>query len=373
MSTETVEYVKFGEPVKKKSEVPLTTTWNNARMIRIHSIKAAVREILNLADSLDVVKVNIVGPPSTGKTSLGELIQHLCHELATIPFTIKTFTRKDLLNFEYTLSKLEPTNHVLLFDDISFLSASAGKRQIDKIQKAFTEIRHLPGGQDVRIIAIFNFHYNMAVSKYLRQSDFFFYTAVGSSELENTQKIVGVKHTKKILEFRRVIQEALTLKKYTFKISKKPNAKNKGMFTYLYRNPFAPVLFYNNDTCRIVVFPLRQWLKRICPKCDNAKSSSVYEQMDIDRFAKVIEKKFGVGIIRHALKIHLFNMGVNTFPKRVKQCMQFITEYGMKNALNPEEIAQHYNLSDNRTRLDFKQSELDNIDQTSKSPIKPDN
>ena len=61
------------------------------------------------------------------------------------------------MHFEETLAKLQPTNHIMVFDDISFISAHAGKKDIEKIQKAFTEIRHLPGGQDVKIISIFNF------------------------------------------------------------------------------------------------------------------------------------------------------------------------------------------------------------------------
>ena len=218
-----------------KSQVPVTVDWQNAKMVRIHSIRAVVREILNLSQALDVVKINIIGTPSTGKTTLAETLAHLGHKMSKIPYTVKTFTRDDLLNFEETLSKLQPTNHIIIFDDISFMSATAGKRQIDRIQKAFTEIRHLPGGQNVKIIAIFNFHYNMAVSKYMRQSDFFFYTSVGSSELENTQNIVGKQYTRKILDFRKINQQALTLGKFTFNLGKKGQK-----FTYEWRKPFPP-------------------------------------------------------------------------------------------------------------------------------------
>lgn len=344
--TEVDEIIKYEPQGKKKSEVPLTLKWKSAPMVRIHSINAAVDEILNMSTSLDVVKVNIVGTPSTGKTSLAETIQHICHSRTKIPYTVKTFTRDDLMNFEETLRTLQPTNHVLLFDDISFLSATAGKRQLDKIQKAFTEIRHLEGGQDVKIIAIFNFHYNMAVSKYLRQSDFFIYTSIGSSELENTVNVVGKKYLQTIVNFRRIYQQAVTKKKFTFELGKKGQK-----FTYAYRQPFAPVLFWNNDTLRFVVYPLRSWIDPSCPKCMQATMTDKKE-MDIKTFDEEVRRIFGIHNIRQALRIKLWNMGVNTYSKRVKQCAAWTEEYFKKYGINAEQLADFYNLRDEQTRLD---------------------
>jgi len=343
-----VEYVKLEPSGKKKSEVPFTITWNNAKMIRMHSIRAAVREILNLSIALDVVKINIIGPPSTGKTECARTIGHLCHDLGKIPYAVKILNRNDLLNIEETLATLQPTNHVLIFEDISFLNASAGKRHIDIIQRAFTEIRHLPGGQDVKIIAIFNFHYNMAVPKYLRQSDFFIYTAIGSSELENTQNIIGKRYTRKILEFRKICQQALTTGKYAFEF-----AKSKFTFTYPYRNPFAPLLFYNNDTCRVIVFPKREWIQPACPTCTHSSIRPVKKEMDLKTFDDDVRSRFGERIVRSALRIKLFNIGVNTYPKRVKQCMKYVEEYMKLHNHDPEQMADYYGLRDEPTRLDL--------------------
>lgn len=298
--------------------------------------------------ALDVVKVNIIGTPSTGKTTLAKTLAHLCHKMGTIPYTVHIYNRDDLMHFEETLSKLQPTNHILIFDDISFMSAHAGKRQIDKIQKAFTEIRHLQGGQDVKIIAIFNFHYNMAVSKYMRQSDFFLYTSVGSSELENTVNIVGKRYTKRILEFRRINQVALTTGKYVFNLGKKGQK-----FTYDWRKPFAPILFWNNDSLRICVFPRREWIDPICSHCtgiasatQRAKAAVNMKQFDED------SKKFGISIFKQAMRIKLFNMGVTTYSKRVKQCMQWIDEKMNEEVFDVEQVAEFYNLKDLKTRLD---------------------
>ena len=55
---------------KTKSDIPITIEWNGQRMIRNHSIRAAVKDILTISESLDVVKINIIGNPGTGKTTL---------------------------------------------------------------------------------------------------------------------------------------------------------------------------------------------------------------------------------------------------------------------------------------------------------------
>ena len=59
-----------GSSSESKSDIPVTIEWNGQRMIRNHSIRAAVREILTISESLDVVKINIIGNPGTGKTTL---------------------------------------------------------------------------------------------------------------------------------------------------------------------------------------------------------------------------------------------------------------------------------------------------------------
>jgi len=331
---------------KKRSEIPITLDWQNAKMVRIHSVIAACREILNMSRSLDVVKVNIIGTPSTGKTTLAETMAHICHDKADIPYTVRIFNRDDLLNFEQTLASLQPTNHILIFDDISFLSATAGKRQMDLIQKTFTEIRHLPGGQDVKIIAIFNFHYNMAVSKYLRQSDFFCYTSIGTSEMENTLDIIGKRYHHTILNFRKINQQALTKGSYTFELGKKGQR-----LTYQWRKPFAPILFFNNDTCRFVVFPKREWINANCPTCAVARDGDLKVEMDVEKFNEEILHHFPESIVKAALKLNLFNKGVNCFSPRVKQASRWIEAYMKKGGANPEQMALFYNLVDRKTKL----------------------
>ncbi len=355
--SEHVEFAKYEPKGKRRSEVPLTLDWNNAKMVRIHSIIATVREILASSEGLkndevdtqglDVIKINIVGTPSTGKSTLAFTLAHLCHKLAKIPYTVRYFNRQDLIHFEQTLASLQPTNHIMIFDDISFLDASAGSRDIKKIQQTFTEIRHLPGGQDVKIIAIFNFHYNMSVPKYLRQSEFFYYTTIGSSEVENTMAILGKKYLQKILDFKRIVKQGTSTGLIPFSLGKKGQK-----FTYKWRSPFAPSLFWNEDTARVVVFPRRDWIDKVCSMCTNSSSKVIKEDMDMIALDVEMKKKFGVGVIKQAMRIELFNMGVYTYSKRVKQALLFINNYMTIKNCDAEQMAEFYDLKDERTRLD---------------------
>ncbi len=346
MSTE-VTYVKYETPnKKKKSDVPITIEWNKERMIRNHSLRSTVREILRMSEPLDVVKINIIGNPATGKTTLAHTLGHLIHKISDRPFAIKNLDRENLLNFEDTIKTLTPTNYVLIFDDVSFLGANATRKQIEIVKKAFTEIRHLEGGQDVKIVAIFNFHYNFGFDKYLRQSDFSYWTSVGSSEMENMQKIVGVKNTYKLESFQKVFQTALTKDKFSFLLGKKDK-----WFTYPFRKPFAPVLFWDNVTLRTIVFPKREWIDKLCSTCIQAKQTPMKDGISVKDFAEDLNRKFGVGTARSAVRVKLFQNGISVFPKRFKQCMRYIDQYMDNRVVNLQEIAEHYNFKDERTVL----------------------
>lgn len=349
MKTE-VTYVKYPSPnSRKKSDKPVTIEWNNERMIRNHSIRSTVKEILRVAVSLDVVKINIIGGPATGKTTLANTLGHLIHKMSDVPFAVKTLDRKNLLNFEETLASLTPTNYVLIFDDVSFLGAGANRKQIEIVKRAFTEIRHLEGGQDVRIVAIFNFHYNFGFDKYLRQSEFSFWTNIGSSEKENMEKIVGVKNSQKIESFQKVVQTALSKGKFAFMLGKKDK-----WFTYTYRKHFAPALFWNNNQLRTVVFPKREWIDKLCSTCIQAKETPLKDGISVKDFAENINYKFGIQIAKTAVRIKLHQNGINVFPKRVKQCMKYIDQYMNNSVVNLQEMANCYNFKDERTRLDKK-------------------
>ena len=338
---------------RKKSQVPVTIEWKGERMIRGHSLQSSVKEIVRMTQTLDVVKINLVGNPSTGKTTLAESIAHLIHKISMdqfkTPFAIKFFTREELLHFEDTLKALEPTNHVLIFDDISFLQASTDKRTIETIKKAFTEIRHLQGGQDVRIVTIFNSHYQMSVQKYLRQSDFAYYTSVGSSDYDNVLQVVGKRYGTHITRFQKIFYNAVTKNKFTFNLDGK-----KKFFTYPFRKPFGPALFFNGDTLRIIVFPKRDWIEKFCPTCNKSSEVIMKDGLKVDEFAQDLSYKFGPSIARSAVRIKLFQNGLNVYPKNVKRALIYMDKYVINKIPNLQELANYYDFKNDKVRIDTK-------------------
>lgn len=337
----------------KKGKIPVTIEWKGERMIRGHSLQSSVKEIVRMTQTLDVVKINIIGNQSTGKTTLAESVAHLIHKLSMdqfkTPFAIKFFTRKELVNFEATLATLEPTNHVLCFDDISFLQATTDKRTIETIKKAFTEIRHLQGGQDVKIVTIFNSHYQMSVTKYLRQSDFAYYTSVGSSDYDNVLQVVGKRYGAHLTKFQKIFHAAVTKNKFTFNLDGK-----KKFFIYPFRKPFGPALFYNSDTLRIVVFPKREWIEKFCPACNKSQEVTMKDGLEVDDFIKDISHKFGHGLSRSAVRIKLFQNGFNVYPKNVKRILVYIDKYVKGNLPNMQALANYYDFKDDKVLVHTK-------------------
>lgn len=355
-----VVYRKYQPTIKLTSSAPVTIEWNNARMIRTQSIKACVRELLSTNMGKDLVRINLIGTPSTGKTTLARTIAHLIHQLANTPFAVKIFNREDLMNLEDVLANLLPINHVMIFDDISWLSSSASQQKLNQIQKTFTEIRHIKGGQDVKLFIIFNFHYNLSVPKHLRQADFFCYTDIGSSEIENTLKIIGNKHVRKVIEFVDTVQQwqtsGIPATSTTSEIPGTFSYKlgNKGLkFTYTFRHPYAPALWWNRRTCRHIVFPKREWIDALCQTCSMTTQSTPEEIMDVKLFYDDAMKAWGSNFIT-PLRTKFYQMGINVFPPKFRQVMKWIDKYTEHKIFNPSDIATVFGLEISKTQLHKK-------------------
>jgi len=249
----------------------------------------------------------------------------------------------------FNASLAESKTSYVLFDDVSFLSATATKKQIDIVKQALTVIRHLEGGQDVKIICILNYHYSLGLDKYLRQSDFRYFTSVGSSELENMFAIVGKKYMGKVLEFQRIYSKALVQEKFTFKLGQ------KGFFTYSFRKPFTPVLFFNNDSLRYVVCPKRQWIDPICGICSLYTAEEKFEsEIPIAQFVTEAGEKLGESHFKRAVKIRLLTNGINVLDQYLARSLKYLDRALEKKNINLEDIATHYGFEIDKSRLRVK-------------------
>ena len=333
---------------KSERQRPKIIKWKGVSMVRHHSFLSTVNEIVEYSKEIDVVKVGIIGDMHSGKTTLAKAVGHAVHMKAEqkfkIPFAVRIFYQEDLLDFENTLKKLAPANYVLIFDDVSFLEAKSNKSQISAIKQAVTKIRHLDGGADVKIILIYNYHYNLGFDKYLRQADFRYFTSIGSSEIENMEKIVSNKNMPLVHRFTKYRRTAIVKKHWSVQVSPKE------FFPYKWRNPFIPVLFYNSDSLRLVVSPIREFMDPICSICASAEGSTA-SAVPIDEFIAEGSKAHGERTFEAAVKLKLFENGMGVYAKSVTGAKRWLDRALLKKQISLEQIMVHYGYSITKTRL----------------------
>jgi len=339
---------------KSKTELnrPKVTKWKGVNMVRNHSFLATINEIIEFSKEMDLVKVGIIGDQHSGKTTLSMAISHSLHEMSKIPFAVKLFGKEQFLDFEKTLKKLQPANYILIFDDISFLGASASRKQIDMVKQAVTTIRHLPGGKDVKIITIMNYHYTLGLDKYLRTADFRYFTSVGSSEKENMEKQLGIKYSRLLVAYTKMRRIGIIKKYFSVRIGNKEN------LAYRWRNPFIPVLFFNSDTLRLIVTPTRQWLDPMGSKCSEALGENIASPVSLPVFVEKCETNFGLHNTQSAVKLLLYVNGFTTYGKHIVRALRAIERARKQEYITLEALALHYKLDITKTKLRTDVKEL---------------
>jgi len=346
MPMQELEHIR--RPTKKYStnnHLPTIIKWKGVNMIRQESILAAAKEIIKWGETKDITKIGLVGEEDSGKTSLAETLSHIIHKESKLEWVVRKFYEKELMDFKETLKTLTPANHILIFDDVSFLSGKHGKKSIEQVKESVTKIRHLPGGKDVKIILIYNYHYTKGLDKYLRQAHFRFFTTIGSEEEENMEDIVGSRNSGLIKYFSRSLQQGV-IKDFFPSPARVHTSKKK--FFYKYRDPFIPVLFWNNSTLRMIISPLRQWIQPICSICSDANGEAT--KVDIAEFCDEFEKaypKWSVTIVKQFLK----ERGINCYSKNMVSGRRFLDRALETKVFNLDDLAVHLGLTQTVTRL----------------------
>lgn len=320
--------------IESSSKKARIIKWKGQEMIRTHSIRAAVSEILNMFNSAPIIKVGIVGDTGTGKSELARTIGHLAHKIQEenkkFPMTFREFGEEQYYDFDGTIQALEPANYILYFHDLSFL---VQQKAIQKIKHAITTIRHLKPGFEAKILLIVDYHYTLALDPYLRQSDFKFFTSLGSSEMKNMLDITGTKHMTKLKEFKQIFVEQRSFQRATFRFA------NSKSFVYNYKNPFVIVLFWNETYPRFVAFPLRQWIDPICHVCTSGLRGLQYNKIDVSQFVKTGRDECGERVFDLAGKLILLRNGVNVFARSTVSAEKYIMRALDKKQFTLEELA----------------------------------
>lgn len=335
------------KPQRKESDrhLPKIIKWNGVNIIRNQSFLATIKEIIEFSDEIDLTRIGIIGDPHSGKTTLGKTIAHCIHKISKTPYSIRFFEKDDLINFKETLASLTPVNHILVFGDISFMGGDTNKRQIEMIKQTVTKIRHLPGGKDVKIIILSDYHYLLGLDKYLRMADYKYITTVGSSEGTNLLNMTDKKYSGLIQSFRKYRKKAVTKKVWKIRIS------DKEYLPYKYRNPFIPVLFYNEDSLRLIISPTREWIDPICSKCSEAEGKLETSDITIEEFAKQGENNFGKGNWLSAIRLELYINGYVTQGKHIVQALRAIQKGRFQRKISLEQLGAHYDMTPTITRL----------------------
>ena len=216
--------------------------WKGHRMVRSQSFLACIKEMVRRSGRIDVVKVALIGDMHSGKSTAAMAIAHAYHEEMQaqhkIPFAVRVLTREHLRRFAETMATLRPANYVLIFDDVSFMEARTARKEIAAVKEAITTIRHM-GTQDTKIVLIYNFHYNMALDKFLRMTDYRFWFSIGSEELDNMERMMRDRRKMRLVTaFQRLRDEAVDTGKWSVPVG-------RGTHTYQFRAPFIPALYYN--------------------------------------------------------------------------------------------------------------------------------
>jgi len=340
--------IQKNESSSSTRQKPVVIKWKGISMIRNQSFMAAIREIVDYSAEMDVVRVGIVGDMMSGKSTLALSIAHATHTIAKIPYAVRVFYREDLKNFKQTIKSLKPANYVLVFDDVSFM------KDTSTIEKEITEIRHLEGGHDVKMILIFNFHYPKALPPFLREFQFKFVTSIGTDNEKTIADNYGKKNIRLISDFKMTRKGAI-VKKYWFE-----RIQGKEAIKMNFRNPFIPILFWNENSMRKIVSPTRYFMDKVCSVCEFAEGNKKYEEMTVEELCEKGVANFGKGNFLAAIKLLMHTNGLTTYGKKVVQSIRWIErEQKIRNIPIPA-FAGVFGLEETKTKL--RKPEFDDVD-----------
>lgn len=317
---------------------PTIIKWKDAKIIRSHSITPLIESILQVSKALDVVKVGIVGEPASGKGTFAEALAHLLHITSAkqhyVRWAFRRFTSDDFLELEETLDSLPVANYILHFEDLSFLS---DHKRLAEVKRVVTKIRHRK--VDVKIILLYDYHYTLALDKYLRQSNFKIFTSLGSSERQNMEEQIGRRQRSRIDTFARKWHEETIAHKFTFKLK-----HNKEPFVYQYKNPFILVAAWDGATLRFCVSPTRQWLEPHCTVCSEGTRQGKVT-LDAEELYSAAVSRFGITRLKQAWNILEAQFGVITTGQQAANCYYFLQKIIASQVVDREHMRQLLDLT----------------------------
>lgn len=330
---------------RKKKNKPVIIKWKGTPFLRSQSINACINDVYESSRSMGFIKINLIGASSSGKTTLSEVICHQLHERDPT-FEVHFLQDSDLINFRETISNLSKNNQILAFDDLSGLVSKFGKTALEKLEAEITTIRHINQNEDRKIVMLLNFHAQKKLSKFLRISNFTFYTDCQKEEINYLEELLGKSQKPKILQFANLRSQSRINHRFSFQLSR------GNYFTYQDGKPFRVLLYNNGISTRFVVSPQLSWILdgNVCQKCHPSEKTQE-TKINLENFKEDFSKKFGKGIAKRAIELKLLRQGFYTQPKRVMQAEDYIERFFAARKINLKELAELYGLKERVTKL----------------------
>ena len=317
-----------------KGKAPTIIKWKNENIVRNHTMMPVIDKILRMVSALDVIKIGLVGEPASGKGTLAETMCHLIHtrakEQGGLTWIPKRWGADEFMDIDNILKDLPTANYIMHFEDLSFLD---DKKKLNTVKRAITKIRHLSEG-DVRIILLYDYHYSLALDKYLRQSNIRIFLSMGSSERENLINLLGKKKMRRIDQFAKIWTSETSDGKAVFQLG------HSGTFTYKYKNPFVVSLVWDGGGVRWMVFPRRQWIQEHCSICSEGLGKGKSEiTMLADDFIRTGIDRFGPSFWK-AWQINESMRGNDLWDMRTRNARHYISETMSSNNLDRQSITE---------------------------------
>ena len=328
-----------------KNQKPVIIKWNKIPFLRSQSVNACINEIYETSRDMGFLKINIIGASGSGKTVLSSVLGHQLHSLDP-SFEVHNLKDEDLIDFKTTIKNLSKAKQCLIFDDLSGIVAKYGKSKLDILRAEITEIRHINDQENRKIIMILNFHAQKTLDKFLRISDFTFYTDCKNEEVGYLEELLGKSKRQTILKFKEKRAQSRMFHRFSFPLGKKDK------FVYKDGDPFRILLYNNSLTTRFVVSPQLSWIlgDKLC-QCCNPTEKTKETKINLEQFTVDITRKFTKGIVKRAIQNKLLRQGIDTQPKRIQQCEKYIDRFFDVKNINLTELGEKFGLIERKTQL----------------------
>ena len=176
-------------------------------------------------------------------------------------------------------------------------------------------------------------------------ASFTFHTSAKLENIDNMQHLLRGKYNRIVEEFAEVFARSRNgSEKFTLPLGK------KRWFSYKVKDPFTLSLFTNGYSTRYIVSPKREFIDKICSICKST-DKTIKSEIKIQDIRDDFSKKFTVGNAHMAVKLKLFQNGINCFPPRIMQGMKYLDKLLSEYVFTLDDLALMYNFTPTKTSL----------------------